>query len=346
METKIIPINETHIDTEALRPAAELIASGGLVAFPTETVYGLGANALNEEAVQRIFKAKGRPSDNPLIVHVAEKADVLSIASQIPEAAQKLMDTFFPGPLTIILPKREGISPAVTAGLGSVAVRMPVHPVARELIRLAGVPVAAPSANLSGKPSPTEARHVAEDMAGRIDAIIDGGVCSVGVESTVVDLTGDHAVVLRPGGVTFEQIQAVLPDAEIDPHVLRQVTEVDKPKSPGMKYKHYAPDAEVTVVEGEEGKVREKISRLCFEAKRDGKRVGVLSMGENEYQADCVLSAGITSREYAKHLFSALREFDKQNIDIVFVEYKEEGGMGLAVKNRLYKSAGGNVIHV
>lgn len=346
METKIIPINENHIDREALRPAAEILASGGLVAFPTETVYGLGANALDEEAVQNIFKAKGRPSDNPLIVHIAEKADILSIAAQIPKTAEMLMDAFFPGPLTLILPKREEISSVVTAGLSSVAVRMPVHPVARELIRLAGVPVAAPSANLSGKPSPTEARYVAEDMDGRIDAIIDGGACSVGVESTVVDLTGSHAVLLRPGGVTFEQIQAILPDAEIDRHVLCQVTAIEKPKSPGMKYKHYAPDAEVTVVEGEEGKVHERITHLCHEAKKDGKRVGVLSMGKKHYRADCVLSGGTTSREYAKRLFSALREFDKRNIDIVFVEYKEEGGMGLAVKNRLYKSAGGNVIHV
>lgn len=346
MDTKIIKINENNFSK--LQEPAKALADGKLVAFPTETVYGLGANALDENAVKNIFKAKGRPSDNPLIVHICEKSDVTKLAREINENAQKLFDTFSPGPITIILKKQPYISDAVTAGLDTVAVRIPVHKAARELIRMSGVPIAAPSANLSGKPSPTEAKHVIEDMNGRIEYIVDGGSCSVGVESTVVDATGESPVILRPGGVTLDDIRSIIPSATIDPHVLDLDMPNEKPKSPGMKYKHYAPRAEVIVIEGDTANVSAKIQSLCKIARSEGKKIGVMLRCENEtvYDADCILIAGETSRQYASNLFSNLRKFDENNVDIIFAEFKNADGMGVAVRNRLYKSAGNNVIYV
>lgn len=346
MDTKIIKINEDNLSE--LQEPAKALADGKLVAFPTETVYGLGANALDENAVKNIFKAKGRPSDNPLIVHICEKSDVSRLAREINENAQKLFDAFSPGPITIILKKQPYISDAVTAGLDTVAIRIPIHKAARELIRMSGVPVAAPSANLSGKPSPTEAKHVIEDMDGRIQYIIDGGACSVGVESTVVDATGQSPVILRPGGITLEDIRAIIPSATIDPHVIDLDMPNEKPKSPGMKYKHYAPRAEVIVVEGDAANVSAKIQSLCKIARAEGKKIGIMLRyeGGSQYDADCLLLAGETNRKYAANLFSNLREFDEHNVDIVFAEFKNEDGMGVAVRNRLYKAAGNNVIYV
>lgn len=345
MQTKIIIADENNL--QALAEPAKAVADGKLVAFPTETVYGLGANAFDESAVKNIFKAKGRPSDNPLIVHICDKNDVGKLAREISENAKKLLDAFTPGPITLIFPKNKDINDAVTAGLDTVAVRIPIHPIARELIRQSGVPIAAPSANLSGKPSPTEAKHVIEDMNGRIEYIIDGGACSVGVESTVVDVTGEVPVILRPGGITLEDLQEIIPNSTVDPHIVDTMLPNEKPKCPGMKYKHYAPKAQVIVIEGKTEKVHEKIKELTEQYKAEGKKVGVMLKNKNDTSgADYVLFAGETNREYAVNLFSYLRDFDEHNIDVILAEFEETGGMGMAVKNRLYKSAGNYIIRV
>jgi L-threonylcarbamoyladenylate synthase len=344
MDTRIIKIAPEKIDEKAMAEMGKIISDGGLVAFPTETVYGLGANAFCAEAVRNIFKAKGRPADNPLIVHVSCFDEVREVAREIPENAKVLFDRFSPGPLTVILRKSAFIPDAVTAGLDTVAVRIPSHPAARALIRMSAVPIAAPSANRSGKPSPTRAEHVINDMMGRIDAIIDGGACSVGLESTVVDMTGEHPVLLRPGGVTFEEIKSVLPDAEIDIHILKAVEATEAPKCPGMKYKHYAPDAEVYVVEGKREAASAKIKELISQNK--GKRVGVIALGSESYNAELVLYAGQDNVEYANKLFDYLRECDKNDIDIVFAEFCYDDEYALAVKNRLYKAAANRIIRV
>lgn len=346
MQTKIIKAQENNLSE--LAEAAKGLAQGKLAAFPTETVYGLGANAFDEDAVKRIYKAKGRPSDNPLIVHISDKAEIYKLAREVNENALKLLEEFTPGPITLIFPKRENISSVVTGGLDTVAVRIPSHPVARELIRLSGVPIAAPSANLSGKPSPTEARHVIEDLDGRVDYIIDGGACSVGVESTIVDMTGNAPVILRPGGITLEDLQRVIPSATADPHITKTLADNEIARCPGMKYKHYAPLADVTVVEGASDKVREKIRELVKSAKADGKRVGVMLRGKegDDFGADYAVYFGLTDRDYASVLFSSLRGFDEHNIDTVFAELEDNGGMSMAVKNRLYKASGNKIIRV
>ncbi len=342
METQIFKINRNNIDQAAIKKLGSIIATGGLVAFPTETVYGLGANAYDDEAVKSIYVAKGRPSDNPLIVHFADVESIEDAVGEFTEAARLLLSVFSPGPLTVILKKSDKISKTVTAGLNTVAVRIPSDEIARELIKNAGVPIAAPSANLSGKPSPTISKHVIDDMNSRVDAIIDGGDCSVGVESTVIDLTGAVPIILRPGGITYNQIKEYLPDVIIDKHILQSVSLNEKPKCPGMKYKHYAPDADVTVVEGVGEKVKQKIDQLLEENKN--LKCGVLTLGNNEYDADLVICAGKDNKEYAKNLFRILREFDENNVDVVFAEFCDDDGYGLAVKNRLYKSAGNKVI--
>lgn len=339
METLILGTDERSIEK-----AGKIIAGGGLVAFPTETVYGLGASAFREDSVKKIYEAKGRPSDNPLIVHIADVTDIDRLTAECSEKARALIEAFMPGPFTVILKKSGAIPDTVTAGMDTVAVRYPKNETAQRLIRAAGVPIAAPSANLSGKPSPTEARHVIDDMTGRIDAVIDGGSCDVGVESTIVDASGDIPVLLRPGGITYEQIKSVVPDAVIDPNILKSLDEGERPRCPGMKYKHYAPEAEVTVVEGDMAAVRHKIGELLEE--NADKVCGVLTMSENAYDSAVILCGGKTNREYARNLFAMLREFDRLGVEVVFAELEERDGYGLAVRNRLYKAAAQRVIHV
>lgn len=345
MNTQIFEMEEHNIDASKLEKAGEIIRNGGLVAFPTETVYGLGANAYDDTAVKKIYGAKGRPSDNPLIVHFAEVSDIEAVAAEMPPRAHELLEKFSPGPLTVILKRNDRIGNTVTAGLDTVAVRIPVNELAREFIRRAGVPIAAPSANLSGKPSPTAPEHVINDMSGRIEAIIAGGECDVGVESTIVDMSCEPPTLLRPGGITLSELRTVLPDIVPDRHILQSVEENERPKCPGMKYKHYAPDAQVVVIEGKIENIRRKIKELI--AENSGKKIGVLTVGEYSYSgAEVILSAGGGNKEYAHKLFFSLRRFDELGAELVFAEFCDDEEYGLAVRNRLYKAAGGTVIHV
>ncbi len=332
-----IVINMREPDERKMRIAANLIREGKLVAFPTETVYGLGADALNENAVRRIFQAKGRPPDNPLIIHIADFEQLYGLARDVPKEARILAEKFWPGPLTFVLPKREDVPYVTTGGLDTVAVRMPANEIALSLIRISGRPIAAPSANISGKPSPTSAEHVADDFYGRIECIINGGETEIGVESTVLDLTSHPPVLLRPGGLPVEEIEKVIGKVEIHPAVKGYA--VDTAKAPGMKYRHYAPNAKVIVVEGRENRVHEKIIELIDEYRRKGLRVGVMATGRF-YDADAWVDLGRSEEEVARNLFKALRELDKENVDIILAEGIEERGLGLAVMNRLKKAAG------
>ncbi|MCC2471816.1 L-threonylcarbamoyladenylate synthase [Bacillus pacificus] len=324
-----------------LQEAAKLLRENEAIAFPTETVYGLGANAMNDEAIAKIFEAKGRPSDNPLIVHIGTKSQLDGIVKEIPPVAEKLMEHFWPGPLTIILPRKEGISEKVTAGLNTVGVRMPDHPVALALIEEANVPVAAPSANRSGRPSPTLASHVYEDLNEKIAGIVDGGATGVGVESTVIDCTSAVPTILRPGGITKEQLESVIGTVSLDPALK---DEKEKPKSPGMKYTHYAPKAPLSIVEGS----REFIQRLADEKKEEGFKVGVLTTEEYQhvYNADVVLSCGVRSdlASVATKLYDVLRTFDASEVDVIFSESFPNEGIGNAIMNRLTKAAGHQII--
>lgn len=343
MQTRKITMDAARIDAALASEAGAVLRRGGLVAFPTETVYGLGANALNEEAVRAIFTAKGRPNDNPLIVHIAGIEDVAPLVAQIPPKARLVMEHFWPGPISIILKKSDKIGDAVSAGLDTVAIRMPSHPVALAVLKAAGVPVAAPSANTSGKPSPTSARHVCDDMDGKIDMIVDGGRCGVGVESTVLDLSGDAAAILRPGGVTAQMLTPLIGEV-ISPAAV--VADRDTPRCPGMKYKHYAPDAQVFVLEYKDKMDAGYLAALVEQEHQKGRRVGVLSSEDtgNVYRADHYIFGGDTSRVYAANLFYALRSFDEAGTDVVFCPMRLDDAMAVAVKNRLYKAAGGNVI--
>lgn len=337
---------------EELAEAAKILAEGGLVAFPTETVYGLGANALDEEAAKKIYAAKGRPSDNPLIAHVAEKEDVAQLVKEIPEAGRRLMDAFWPGPLTLIFPKSDCVPDGTTGGLDTVAVRMPSHPTARLLIRLAGVPVAAPSANISGKPSPTTAEHVMQDMNGRIDMVVDGGAVNIGVESTIVDVSEKVPTVLRPGAVTMEMLEEVLDQVEMDPAILSPVSDsaAFKPKAPGMKYRHYAPSADMILVQGEDvDEMVEKICRLAEEKQKEGLRVGIICTEETRSrypQNLTVRTIGAREQEdtIAHNLFAVLREFDETDIQYILSETFEKDHLGQAIMNRLSKAAGYHIV--
>ncbi|KMK95875.1 tRNA threonylcarbamoyladenosine biosynthesis protein [Rossellomorea marisflavi] len=322
--------------------AATHLRRNETVAFPTETVYGLGANATSDEAVEKIFLAKGRPSDNPLIVHIANKQQLTELVEEIPDKAHLLMDAYWPGPLTLIFKNKPGVfSQRVTAGLDSVGIRMPDHPVALSLIEESGLPIAAPSANRSGRPSPTTALHVIEDLDGKIAGVVDGGETGVGVESTVVDCTSDIPVVLRPGGVTREQLEEVVGRVDVDPSLKEGK---GAPKSPGMKYTHYAPDAPVYLVEG----TREDIQKLVDDRKREGLKVGVLTTEEcaSLYEAEVILTAGSRSDllSVAHHLYDTLRAFNKYELDIIYSEVFPEEGVGLAVMNRLQKAAGHRIL--
>lgn len=334
--TKII---QAEAALSAIDEAAGALQNGGLVAFPTETVYGLGANAFNEEAVKSIFTAKGRPQDNPLIVHISDRDMLKRVVKSVPKGAEKLMDKFWPGPLTIIFEKSDEIPLTVTAGLSTVAVRMPSHPVALSLIKKSGVPVAAPSANLSGSPSTTRAAHVIADLSGRVDYIIDGGACQVGLESTVLDMTGDMPQILRPGGIGKEALSAVLGEVAYEP-ALKDSRKA--PKSPGMKYRHYAPKAELFLVEqGEE----DALSKALLSCRRAGRKTGVLYSGNKEYPADFARFCGETPEEYAKELFDALRQLDEKGVEVIFAELpRDSGGIVPALKNRMLKASGGQVL--
>lgn len=341
---KTLIIDKT--DDASLEAAGEIIRSGGIVAFPTETVYGLGANAYNAAAVKKIFEAKGRPSDNPLIVHLASASEVERAAREIPENAKKLLDRFAPGPFTLILKKQPDIPDTVTAGLDTVGVRIPGDEVARRFIKAAGVPIAAPSANISGKPSPTRAEHVIADLDGKTDAIIRGGNASVGVESTIIDVTGEIPVILRPGGITAGEIAAVCGSVMIDDAVLTGVKGDEAPKCPGMKYRHYSPDADVTVVEGGITETAKKIKELLKKDIENGIKTGVLAVSDDDFGAALRIPGGDSNRELAAILFDALREFDKNGVEKAYVQMCIKDDMELTVKNRLYKSAGYKIIYV
>ncbi|MBE6008308.1 MAG: threonylcarbamoyl-AMP synthase [Lachnospiraceae bacterium] len=344
METIIRKIDfETEYD-EILSEAAGIIRKGGLVAFPTETVYGLGADGLNGEACKNIYIAKGRPSDNPLILHISDLKQLEMIVREIPDKARMLMESFWPGPLTIIFKKLPCVPDSVTGGLDTVAVRFPSNILANRLIAAAGTPVAAPSANSSGRPSPTRASHVEADLKGKIDMLIDGGGCDVGVESTIVDITGEVPCLLRPGGITVEMLEEIIGTIDIDSAVIKSLGAEERPKAPGMKYKHYSPNAEVVLVKGEKDAVVEKINSFIDENKLKGMSSGVMAADDTVhlYRADCVLSLGRRDdlRQIASNLFDALRSFDDKNVDIVYSEVFETVGEGLAVMNRLNKAAG------
>ncbi|MBE6048915.1 MAG: threonylcarbamoyl-AMP synthase [Clostridium sp.] len=349
MKTVVFRINDLNEDLHLIEDAAKAIKKGGIVAFPTETVYGLGADALNEEAVGKIFEAKGRPQDNPLIIHVASK-DVSKYVEDISETAQKLMNRFWPGPLTLILNKKNIVPNVTSANLDTIGIRMPDNEVALKLIELSGTTIAAPSANISGRPSPTDIERCVEDLDGKVDYIIGGQKSKVGVESTIVDCTVNPPVVLRPGGLTLEMLREVDPSIKLDDGLMTKPTEDFKPKAPGMKYKHYAPKAKVRIVSGNNEKVVEKIQKMVHNYIDNGKRVGILSSEENasEYTEGKVISIGSLNdlNEVARNLFEDLRKFDDMNVDIILAEAYEEKGIGIAIMNRLKKSAGYDIINV
>lgn len=343
MKTTILKIDRNK--PEGLEPVARILRNGGLVAFPTETVYGLGAVASNETALLNIFAVKGRPADNPLILHIYDYGQLNQIVSSISPLAEKLIRHFWPGPLTLIFPKKAEVSPVVTANLNTVAVRMPSDPAAKELLRLTDIPVAAPSANLSGKPSTTLGEHVINDLSGKIECIIDAGPCPAGVESTVLSLTGADPVVLRPGTVTREELELVLGQ----PVYLAGGGEVERPQAPGMKYRHYAPEAPVILFEGNPEQIVTEINRRLTE-KKIGQKVIVLGATENlaKYQNEWVLDMGPQNRPdiIAGRIYDLLRFCDQFKADLILIEGTADQGIGTAVINRLRKAAGGNVIYV
>ncbi|WP_425058664.1 Threonylcarbamoyl-AMP synthase [Sporomusa carbonis] len=342
MRTKYYKVDLSEPDLSVLAAAADILKQGGLVAFPTETVYGLGANGLDAHAVAGIFRAKGRPADNPLILHIDSPDKINDLAVSVPGSAQALIGQYWPGPLTVIVERRSCVPDAVTGGLNTVAVRLPASLIARELIRLAGVPVAAPSANISGRPSPTAAQDVLADMDGKIDAVIDAGPCAIGVESTVVDCTTPVPTLLRPGGITYEMLTAVLGEVEVDPALAgsRAV-----PKSPGMKYTHYAPLAPMFLVEGD----RSIVVREVQQALAAGKRVGAVVSAETAAglppaAITVVYGSHADAHAIAANLYTALRSFDNKAVDVIYAEGIAEQGLGLAVMNRMRKAAGYRII--
>ena len=348
-KTLVLEVDSQKPEAEKIRIAAAFIQKGGLVAFPTETVYGLGADALNPKAVLALFKAKKRPSDNPPIVHVGNAKDVYKLAKAVSPKAERLMKEFWPGPLTLIFQRSEIVPDVTVAGLGTIAIRIPRHNVALALIRESACPIAAPSANLAGKPSPTSAKHVLDDLNGRIDAILDAGPTQVGVESTVSDMTTDPPQVLRPGGTPYEVLKRVLGKVELNPiAVAEKALPIGKARSPGMKHKHYAPDADVIVVEGELSAVVDKVKELVGFYMKKGSKVGVLATDETaeHYSADVVKSLGSRSdlAIIAKNLFRLLREFDLEGVGIIIAEGIPAEGLGLAVMNRLRKASGYKIV--
>ena len=350
-QTILLKVDSQQPDLKQVQTAAKIIRKGGLVAFPTETVYGLGADALNSKAVLALFKAKKRPLDNPPIVHVENINDVHTLTEQIPPEADTLMKKFWPGPLTLIFKRSKAVPDVTVAGLDTVAIRMPNHPVALALIKESRCPIAAPSANLAGKPSPTSAEHVFTDLNGRIDAILDAGPTRIGVESTVLDLGSEPAMILRPGGTSLEALKNVLGDVKLHPFVVaeKELT-VEKARSPGMKHRHYAPKAPVIVVEGVIQAVMATVKSLICDYWMQGKRVGVLATAETAwaYEADVVKSLGSRRNMdgMAANLFRVLREFDEENVDVIIAESVPTEGLGLAVMNRLRKASGYHIVKV
>ena len=346
METKLLKDSAADIEV-----AAEILKSGGLVAFPTETVYGLGGDALMPEASKKIYAAKGRPSDNPLIVHIAEVDSVNDLAEEVPEKAKLLMEAFWPGPLTIILNKKESVPKETTGGLNTVAIRMPSHPAAMELIKKSGVYIAAPSANTSGRPSPTTAEHVVDDLSGRIEAIIDGGPVGIGIESTIVDLTGEIPTILRPGYITKRMLEEIVGEVEIDKAIIEPDPNL-RPKAPGMKYTHYAPAGILTIVEDAESpdKVTENVIKEINRLAAEKEKVAVLTTADNAnlYTAEnkVLLGEEGNGKTVATRLYSALRECDKLGVEYIYSESFDRDELGGAIMNRLLKAAGHRVVRV
>ena len=349
MDTKVIRLDNQHIDTKLLHQAGDIIKAGGLVAFPTETVYGLGGDALNPDSSRKIYAAKGRPSDNPLIVHICRMEDLKPIVKEVPEGVRRLAEAFWPGPLTMIMEKSDLVPYETTGGLNTVAVRMPDNPVAMQFIEDAGGYVAAPSANLSGRPSPTSVKYVKEDMMGRIEMIIDGGDVEIGLESTIVDMTEEEPVILRPGYITKEMLEEVLQSVEED-ETMMTCGSGQAPKAPGMKYRHYAPRGELTIVDGEEEQVLQYINDQACRLRKQGHKVGIIGTDATiaGYQGDVCKSAGDRRDELtiAKELYRILREFDDEEVTVIFAESFDTAGIGQAIMNRLLKAAGHRIVHL
>lgn len=349
MNTRILRINPNDPESGLIEIAAEVIRRGGLVAFPTETVYGLGADAFNPEAVRKIYEAKGRPLDNPIIVHISSGEMLGEVATDLPEIAWRLISRFWPGPLTLVLRRSPSLPEVTVAGLDTVAVRMPRHRVALRLIEESGRPIAAPSANLSGSPSPTKPEHVVKDLYGKVDIIIDGGETEIGLESTVLSLVSKPPMILRPGGVTLEQLKEELGEVQVHPVVFAE-RELENilAQSPGMKYRHYAPRAELIVVHGEQPNVKRKVRELIARYTANGVRIGVLYIGKTGYGVSDEISLGKAGDlvEVARNLFASLRELDERGVEVIIAEGVGEHGLGLAIMNRLKKASGGRLIRV
>ena len=347
MDTKVVTVDKEKPDLQVMRMAGEILRKGGLVAFPTETVYGLGGDGLNAGSSKKIYAAKGRPSDNPLIIHIADLESLEKIVKSVPPKARLLAEKFWPGPLTMIFSKSSRVPYETTGGLESVAVRMPSHPVALAIIREGGGYIAAPSANTSGRPSPTRAEHVCEDLTGKIDMIVDGGAVGIGLESTIVDFTEEVPMILRPGYINQEMIQEVIGPVRMDRGLLITEEKV-RPKAPGMKYRHYAPKAQLTIVQGSSSQVTAYINAQCEKAVREGKKPGVIAADETVSAYRGAVVKGIGARndeeEIARNLFAVLREFDEEDTDILFSEAFDTPRMGQAIMNRLLKAAGHHII--
>jgi len=344
MACQIIKVNPKKPQKKIIQMAAEIIKKGGLVAFPTETVYGLGANGLDKKAIKKIFKAKRRPQDNPLILHIADLKDLFKLAKKVPKEAQTLVQKFWPGPLTIVLFKRKSIPNEVSANRDTVAIRMPRNKIAQELIKASGVPIAAPSANLAGRPSPTSAKDVFEDLGREIDLILDGGKTKIGIESTVVDLTVKPPLILRPGAISIEELKKFLPNIKLHPFLIGKKLKEKTPKSPGMKYKHYAPEAPLILIQGNLKEKIEKFQNLISFYKKQKKRIGIMVSKETKKflkngKVNLILGTQKNLKEIARNLFNALRQFDRKKIDIILCESFPEKEIGFAIMYRLKKAA-------
>lgn len=353
MKTKIETVKRKELNSDKMQKifaeAGDVLKAGGLVAFPTETVYGLGANALDETAAAKTYAAKGRPSDNPLIVHIARLEDLYSIVKHVPQKAEILAERFWPGPLTMIFEKEKHVPYGTTGGLDTVAVRMPDDEIARRLILAGGGYVSGPSANTSGRPSPTAARHVQEDLDGRVEMILDGGPVHIGVESTIVDMTAEPPMILRPGAVTEDMLKEAIGEVTVDKTILRSDSK-EAPKAPGMKYRHYAPKAEMTVVKGPLKAVTAAINQMAEEQEKNGCKAGIIATKETMGEYTCGIVKCIGTREeestIAANLYGILREFDAAGADVIYSEAFDAEGIGNAVMNRLLKAAGHHVIQV